>query len=126
MNKTNASVLAGALLFALSGLAFAHDPALHDPAPQPNDPDVMETGDPMPNEPSTATATALPSSGPRIQPAFADLDTDADGYIALDDIPAEFELSLQFEVADTDQDELLSFEEFEAYQTMPEEAELGE
>ena len=78
-------------------------------------------------KPATRCPTNRPRRPPpRCQPAFADLDTDADGYIALDDIPAEFELSLQFEVADTDQDELLSFEEFEAYQTMPEEAELGE
>ena len=61
-----------------------------------------------------------------MEPTFADLDTDADGFVAEADIPAELELSLQFAVADTDQDDRLSQAEFDAYQTAPEEEEAEE
>jgi hypothetical protein len=132
MPKTTLSLLAAALALTLSLPVFADEPMQTEPEttaqdtvvePTANDPDPQETGDPVPNEPSTATATALPSSGPRLQPAFADLDTDADGYVSESDIPAELELSLQFAVADTDQDDRLSQAEFDAYQTMPEDEE---
>lgn len=130
MNKSSIAALAAALALAMSvPVAFAADPVEPVVEPTPTtaaDPDPMESGDPIPNEPANATATSLPSSGPRVQPAFADLDTDADGYIAATDIPAELELSLQFAVADTDQDDRLSLEEFEAYQSMPEEEEAEE
>jgi hypothetical protein len=114
MNKFNCSVLAAAFTLALSGAAFA------------NDPDPQETGDPMPNEPITQTATDMPMTGDRSHPSFADLDTDADGFVSVADIPAENELSLQFALADTDQDARLSEAEFDAYQTAPEEEEAEE
>ena len=91
-----------------------------------NDPDPTRTGDPIPNEPATQTATDLPMTGDRSSPTFADLDTDADGYLAVTDIPVEHELSLQFAVADSDQDDRLSQAEFAAYQDAPEEEEAEE
>ena len=102
MKKTTFTTLAAALALALSLPAFAEEPmSTPEPTaqdtvvePTANDPDPAETGDPIPNEPATATATALPSAGPRLQPTFADLDTDADGYVSESDIPAELELSL--------------------------------
>ena len=129
MNKTSTAALAAALALALSALAapaaFAEEPVI-EPTPQPVEPDPAETGDPIPNEPTTASATSLPTTAPRIEPAFADLDTDADGFVAQTDIPAELELSLQFAVADTDQDDRLSQAEFDAYQSAPEEEEAEE
>ncbi len=128
MNIFKCTLLTTAMALALSGAAFAQEPTIepNPPTGTPTDPDPSETGDAMPNEPANATATALPSSGPRMQPEFADLDLDADGYIEQTDIPAEFELSLQFAVADTDQDEKLSRDEFDAYQSAPEEEEAEE
>ena len=126
MNKPSLAALAAALALVLSApVALAEEPVI-EPAVQPVDPDPAETGDPIPNEPTTASATSLPTTAPRMEPTFADLDTDADGYVAEEDIPAELELSLQFAVADTDQDERLSRAEFEAYQSAPEEEEAEE
>ena len=126
MNKPSLAALAAALALVLSApVALAEEPVI-EPAVQPVDPDPAETGDPIPNEPTTASATSLPTTAPRMEPTFADLDTDADGYVAEEDIPAELELSLQFAVADTDQDERLSQAEFEAYQSAPEEEEAEE
>ena len=117
---------AAALALVLSApVALAEEPVI-EPTVQPVDPDPEETGDPIPNEPTTASATSLPTTAPRIEPAFADLDTDADGFVAQTDIPAELELSLQFAVADTDQDDRLSQAEFDAYQSAPEEEEAEE
>jgi hypothetical protein len=126
MKKTNLAALAAALALVLAApAAFAQEPEI-EPVQQPIDPDPTETGDPIPNEPTTATATALPSSADRSHPTFAELDTDADGFVAASDIPAEHELSLQFAVADTDQDDRLSQSEFDAYQSAPEEEEAEE
>lgn len=111
MKTFNRSLLTAALGFALSGFAFANDPV---------------TGDPVPNEPITQTATDLPMTGDRSEPTFADLDTDADGYITATDVPAEHELSLQFSVADTDNDQRLSQAEFDAYQRSLDEDEIAE
>jgi hypothetical protein len=127
MRKTSPAALAAALALVLCApAAFAEEPVIEPTPTTAADPDPTETGDPIPNEPSTATATALPTSGPRVQPAFADLDTDADGYVTETDLPAEHELSLQFAVADTDQDDRLSQAEFDAYQSAPEEEEAEE
>ena len=126
MNKPSLAALAAALALVLSApVALAEEPVI-EPTVQPVDPDPAETGDPIPNEPTTASATSLPTAAPRMEPTFADLDTDADGFVAEADIPAELELSLQFAVADTDQDERLSQAEFEAYQSAPEEEEAEE
>ena len=126
MNKPSLAALAAALALVLSApVALAEEPVI-EPTVQPVDPDPEETGDPIPNEPTTASATSLPTTAPRIEPAFADLDTDADGFVAQTDIPAELELSLQFAVADTDQDDRLSQAEFDAYQSAPEEEEAEE
>ena len=126
MNKPSLAALAAALALVLSApVALAEEPVI-EPAVQPVDPDPAETGDPIPNEPTTASATSLPTTAPRMEPTFADLDTDADGYVAEEDIPAELELSLQFAVADTDQDDRLSQAEFDAYQSAPEEEEAEE
>jgi len=126
MNKKTLPLFA-ALAFALSGgVAFAAEEPVIEPEVQPVDPDPTETGDPIPNEPATASATSLPSSATPAEPTFADLDTDADGFVSEADLPAEHELSLQFAVADTDQDERLSQDEFDAYQATPEEEEAEE
>ena len=126
MNKKTLPLFA-ALAFALSGgIAFAAEEPVIEKETQPVDPSPTETGDPIPNEPTTASSTSLPSAAARVQPTFADLDTDADGFIAEGDVPAEHELSLQFAVADTDQDERLSQDEFDAYQATPEEEEAEE
>ena len=126
MNKPSLAALAAALALVLSApVALAEEPVI-EPTVQPVDPDPEETGDPIPNEPTTASATSLPTTAPRMEPTFADLDTDADGYVAEEDIPAELELSLQFAVADTDQDDRLSQAEFDAYQSAPEEEEAEE
>jgi hypothetical protein len=111
MTQFNRAALAAALAFAMSGAAFA------------NDPGAQETVDPLPNEPITAPATDVPAS---TAAAFADLDTDADGFVSAEDFPAEHELSLQFALADTDQDARLSQAEFEAWQDAPEEEEAEE
>lgn len=125
MNKT--IPLFAALALALSGGAvFAAEEPVIEKETQPVDPSPTETGDPIPNEPATASSTSLPSAATRAQPTFADLDTDADGFIAEGDVPAEHELSLQFAVADTDQDDRLSQDEFDAYQATPEEEEAEE
>lgn len=128
MNAFKSTLICTALSLALSGAAFAEEPTItpDPPAGQTSDPDPAESGDPIPSEPMTATSATLPSAGPRTQPAFADLDTDADGFVAQTDIPAEHELSLQFAVADTDADAKLSQAEFEAYQSAPEEEEAEE
>ncbi|KFN51170.1 hypothetical protein [Arenimonas composti] len=114
MKTFNRSLLTAALGFALSGFAFA------------NDPDLTGSADPVPNEPLTQTATDLPMTGDRSDASFADLDTDADGYLTATDIPAEHELSLQFSVADTDNDQRLSQAEFDAYTGSLEEDEIAE
>lgn len=128
MNTFKCTLITAALALALSGAAFAEEPTItpDPPAGQTSDPDPAESGDPIPSEPMTATATTLPSAGTREQAAFADLDTDADGFLSQTDLPAEHELSLQFAVADTDADTKLSQAEFDAYQSMPEEEEAEE
>ena len=126
MNKKILPLFA-AVAFALGGgVAFAAEEPVIEPEVQPVDPDPAETGDPIPNEPTTASSTSLPSAATRAKPTFADLDTDADGFLAEGDLPAEHELSLQFAVADTDQDDRLSQDEFDAYQSAPEEEEAEE
>ncbi len=100
MNKFNSTVLAGSLTLLLTGTAFAS--AMPPPA------------DPVP----TPTAPADVS--------FEQLDTGADGYVAKTDIPVEHELSLQFAIADSNQDSRLSRDEFNAYQDQPEEEEAEE
>ena len=100
MNKINSTVLAASLTLLLSGTAFASTmPPPADPAP-------------VPAAPAEVT--------------FEQLDTDADGYVAKTDIPVEHELSLQFAVADSNQDSRLSRDEFNAYQDQPEEEEAEE
>lgn len=100
MNKLNTSVLAASLALLLSGTAFAATmPPPVDPAP-------------VPAAPAEVT--------------FEQLDTDADGYVAQTDIPVEHELSLQFAIADSNQDSRLSRDEFNAYQDQPEEEEAEE
>src|SRR5688500_6070171 len=100
MNKKTIPLFA-ALAFALSGgVAFAAEEPVIEPEVQPVDPSPTESGDPIPNEPTTASATSLPSSATPAEPTFADLDTDADGFVSEADLPAEHELSLQFAVAD--------------------------
>ncbi|MFY2763218.1 hypothetical protein [Arenimonas sp. MALMAid1274] len=103
MNKTNSTAaLAAAFALALSGAAFAGD-------------NKDETAvDPNMAPPTSAEVT------------FEQLDTDADGYVAKTDIPAEHELSIQFAVADSNQDARLSRDEFDAYQVAPEEEEAEE
>ena len=100
MNKINSTVLAASLTLLLSGTAFASTmPPPADPAP-------------VPAAPAEVT--------------FEQLDTDADGYVAKTDIPVEHELSLQFTVADSNQDSRLSRDEFNAFQDQPEEEEAEE
>ena len=99
MNKFNSTVLAS-LTLALSGAAFATAmPPAADPAITP----------------------AAPA-----EVSFEQLDTDADGYVSKTDIPVEHELSLQFAIADSNQDSRLSRDEFDAYQDAPEEEEAEE
>jgi hypothetical protein len=57
---------------------------------------------------------------------FEELDRDADGFVIQSDLPPEHELALQFAVADLDQDQRLSRDEFDAYQESPEEEEAEE
>ena len=100
MNKFNPTVLAASLTLLLSGAAFASTmPPPADPAP-------------IPAAPAEVT--------------FEQLDTDADGYISKTDIPVEHELSLQFAIADSNQDSRLSRDEFNAYENQPEEEEAEE
>ena len=100
MNKFNSTVLAASLTLALSGAAFATAmPPAADPAITP----------------------AAPA-----EVSFEQLDTDADGYVSKTDIPVEHELSLQFAIADSNQDSRLSRDEFDAYQDAPEEEEAEE
>lgn len=100
MNKLNSTVLAASLTLLLSGAAFASTmPPPADPAPTPVAPGEV---------------------------TFEQLDTDADGYVAKTDIPVEHELSLQFAIADSNQDSRLSRDEFNAYQDQPEEEEAEE
>lgn len=100
MNKLNSTVLAASLTLALSGAAFA------SATPPPTDPAMT------PSAPADVT--------------FEQLDTDADGYVSKTDIPVEHELSLQFAIADSNQDSRLSRDEFNAYQDQPEEEEAEE
>lgn len=101
MNKFNSTVLAASLTLALSGAAFA-----------------STTAPPVPDPAIAPTAPA--------DVTFEQLDTDADGFVAKTDIPVEHELSLQFAIADSDQDSRLSRDEFNAYQDQPEEEEAEE
>lgn len=100
MTKINpTAALAAAFALALSGAAFA--------------------GEQKPTDPTMETAAPVATT-------FEQLDTDADGYVAKTDIPVEHELSVQFAVADSNQDSRLSRDEFDAYQTAPEEEEAEE
>jgi hypothetical protein len=111
MTHFNRAALTAALALALSSAAFA------------NDPGAQETVAPLPDAPISAPPADVPAS---TAAAFADLDTDADGFVSAGDFPAEHELSLQFALADTDQDARLSQAEFEAWQDAPEEEEAEE
>lgn len=110
MKTFNRSLLAAALGFALSGFAFANDPQTQTGEPVDSDPIVTDTMTPV-------------DSG---EVTFAQLDTDADGYLTATDIPAEHELSMQFSSADTDNDARLSQAEFDAFSNSLEEDEIGE
>lgn len=100
MNKFNTTALAASLTLLLSGAAFA---AVTPPAMDP------------------AITPVAPA-----EVSFEQLDTDADGYVSKTDIPVEHELSLQFAIADSNQDSRLSRDEFDAYQDQPEEEEAEE
>ena len=131
MTKTRLATLAAALALVLSQPAFAQEPVEQSQEPVVEDDaesaategDVAattaEAADP-------AAAMAVESDTPGGHRAFADLDTDADGYVSESDLPAELELSLQFAVADTDQDDRISQAEYEAYHAVPEDDEEEE
>ena len=96
MNLTKTtSALAAALALALSGAAFGATPPPVD--------------------------TSTPDQPVQAEVGFDELDKDADGFVVQSDVPPEHELALQFAVADLDQDQRLSRDEFEAYQEEPEE-----
>lgn len=94
--------LAAAFALALSGVAFAATPPPVDSA----------MGEPPPQVPADA--------------GFDEFDKDADGFVIQSDLPPEHEVALQFAMADLDQDQRLTRDEFEAYHESPEEEEAEE
>lgn len=109
MKTFNRTLIAAALGLALSGFAFANDPEVTPPA-----------------DPADTTMTTPDVPVAETEVTFADLDTDADGYVSQADIPAEHELALQFSTADSDKDSRLSQAEFDAFAGSLEEDEIGE
>jgi len=98
MSKTHkTAAVAAAFALALSGAAIAQNDF-----------------DPVMPEQDTAELT------------FEQLDTNGDGYIYKADVPAEHELSVQFAIADANQDSRLDRDEFNAFMDQPEEEEAEE
>jgi len=61
-----------------------------------------------------------------VEVTFEQLDINGDGYIYKSDVPADHELSLQFAIADANQDSRLDRDEFNAFMDQPEEEEAEE
>lgn len=102
MNKFPCSAALAAIALAVSGATFAATP------------------------PPVDGTMAHPPVDTQAEVAFEQIDKDADGFVIQSDLPPEHELALQFAVADLDQDQRLSRDEFDAFQEAPEEEEAEE